>query len=80
MRRDSIQELDENELFLGIGRVATIEVNENMPVYDLHPSDGAIDARYGFTTKHARQSRTKFLEPRCGLGQLQEDDWIRPYR
>ncbi len=78
-RADSIQEGDEICTVLGIGRVATIEVNENMPVYDLYLSDGAIVRVTASHQFHARDSRTKFFEPRR-LDQLQEGDWIRAYR
>ncbi len=78
-RADSIQEGDEICTVLGVGRVATIEVNENMPVYDLHLSDGAVVRVTASHQFHARDSRTKFFEPRR-LDQLNEGDWVRAYR
>ena len=79
VRADSIHEGDEICTVLGVGRVATVEVNENMPVYDLHLSDGAVVRATASHQFHARDSRTKFFEPRR-LDQLNEGDWIRAYR
>lgn len=78
-RADSIKEGDEICTVLGIGRVATVEVNENMPVYDLYLSDGAVVRVTASHQFHARDSRTKFFEPRR-LDQLKEGDWVRVYR
>jgi ribonucleotide reductase alpha subunit len=78
-RADSIKEGDEICTVLGTGRVATVEVNENMPVFDLHLSDGAVVRVTASHQFHARDSRTKFFEPRR-LDQLKEGDWIRAYR
>ncbi len=78
-RADEIQEGDEICTVLGVGRVATIEVNENMPVYDLHLSDGAtirVTASHQF---HARDARTKFFTPRR-LDELKPGDGVRVYR
>src|SRR5512134_3847257 len=69
-RADSIKEGDEICTVLGIGRVATVEVNENMPVFDLHLSDGAVVRVTASHQFHARDSRKKFFEPRR-LDQLQ---------
>ncbi len=78
-RADSVREGDEICTVLGVGRVATVEVNENMPVYDLHLTDGAVVRVTASHQFHARDSRTKFFEPRR-LDQLKEGDWIRAYR
>jgi len=78
-RADSIREGDEICTVLGTGRVATVEVNEDMPVYDLHLSDGAVVRVTASHQFHARNSRTKFFEPRR-LDQLKEGDWVRVYR
>ncbi len=78
-RADSIKEGDEICTVLGIGRVAMVEVNENMPVYDLYLSDGAVVRVTASHQFHARDSRTKFFEPRR-LDQLKEGDWVRAYR
>ncbi len=78
-RADTFEEGDEICTVLGVGRVATVEVNENMPVYDLHLSDGAVIRVTASHQFHARDSRTKFFEPRR-LDQLGEGDWIRVYR
>ena len=78
-RADAIKEGDEICTVLGVGRVATVEVNENMPVYDLHLSDGAVVRVTASHQFHVRDSRTKFFEPRR-LDQLKEGDWVRAYR
>lgn len=78
-RADNIREGDEICTVLGTGRVATVEVNENIPVYDLHLSDGAVVRVTASHQFHARDSRTKFFEPRR-LDQLKEGDWVRVYR
>jgi len=78
-RADSFKEGDEICTVLGVGRVANIEVNENIPVFDLHLSDGAVVRVTGSHQFHARDSRTKFFEPRR-LDQLNEGDWVRVYR
>ncbi len=78
-RADSIKEGDEICTVLGVGRVATIEVNENMPVYDLYLSDGAVVRVTASHQFHARDSHTKFFEPRR-LDQLKVGDWVRVYR
>ena len=41
-RADTIKEGDEICTVLGVGRVATVEINANMSVYDLYLSDGAV--------------------------------------
>ncbi len=76
---DSIKEGDEICTVLGVGRVATVEINENMPVYDLHLSDGAMVRATASHQFHTRDSRTKFFEPRR-LDQLKPGDWVRAYR
>jgi ribonucleotide reductase alpha subunit len=78
-RADSVCEGDEICTVLGTGRVATVEVNANMPVYELHLSDGAVVRVTASHQFHARDSRTKFFEPRR-LDQLKEGDWVRVYR
>ncbi|MEW6030232.1 MAG: ribonucleotide reductase N-terminal alpha domain-containing protein [Chloroflexota bacterium] len=78
-RADSIREGDEICTVLGTGLVATVEVNQNMPIYDLHLSDGAVIRVTASHQFHARDSRTKFFEPRR-LDQLKEGDWVRVYR
>ena len=78
-RADSIKEGDEICTVLGIGKVATVEVNENMPVYDLHLSDGAVVRVTASHQFHARDSRKKFFEQKR-LDQLNVGDWIRVYR
>jgi ribonucleoside-diphosphate reductase alpha chain len=78
-RADSIREGDEICTVLGTGRVAMVEVNENMPVYDLHLSDGAVVRVTASHQFHTRDSRKKFFEPRR-LDELQVGDWIRVYR
>ena len=78
-RADNIIEGDEICTVLGVGRVAAVEVNEDMPVFDLHLSDGAVVRVTASHQFHARNSRTKFFEQRR-LDQLSEGDWIRVYR
>ena len=78
-RADSIQEGDEVCTVLGIGHVATVEVNENMPVYDLYLSDGAVVRVTAAHQFHTRDSRTKFFEPRR-LDELKAGDWVRVFR
>jgi ribonucleotide reductase alpha subunit len=78
-RADSIAEGDEICTVLGVGRVATVEVNENMPVFDLYLSDGAVVRVTASHQFHARDSRTKFFEQRR-LDQINVGDWIRVYR
>jgi ribonucleotide reductase alpha subunit len=78
-RADSIQEGDEVCTVLGVGRVATVEVNENMPVFDLYLSDGAVVRVTASHQFHARDSRTKFFEPRR-LDELKLGDWVRVFR
>jgi ribonucleotide reductase alpha subunit len=78
-RADSIKEGDEICTVLGVGRVATVEVNENMPVFNLYLSDGAVVRVTASHQFHARDSRTKFFEPRR-LDHLEEGDWVRVYR
>ncbi len=78
-RADTIKEGDEICTVLGVGRVATVEVNENMPVYDLYLSDGAVVRATASHQFHARNSRSKFFEPRR-LDELKVGDWIRVYR
>ncbi len=78
-RADTIHEGDEICTVLGTGHVATVEVNESMPVYDLYLSDGAVVRVTASHQFHARDSRTKFFEPRR-LDRLRKDDWVRVYR
>jgi ribonucleotide reductase alpha subunit len=78
-RADSIREGDEICTVLGTGRVAMVEINENMPVYALHLSDGAVVRVTASHQFHARDSRRKFFEP-CRLDELKVGDWIRVYR
>lgn len=78
-RADTIREGDEICTVLGVGRVATVEVNENMPVYDLHLSDGTVIRVTASHQFHVRDSRTKLFAPRR-LDELQVGDWVRVYR
>jgi len=78
-RADSIHEGDEVCTVLGVGRIATVEVNENMPVFDLYLSDGAVIRVTASHQFHVRSSRTKFFEPRR-LDELKAGDWVRVYR
>jgi hypothetical protein len=70
---------DEICTVLGVGRVAEVEVNENVPVFDLHLSDGAVIRVTAAHQFHVRDSRTKFFEPRR-LDELKAGDWVRVYR
>jgi ribonucleotide reductase alpha subunit len=78
-RADAIKEGDEICTVLGAGRVATVEKNDKIPVYDLHLSDGAVVRVTATHLFHARDSRTKFFEDRR-LNELKIGDWIRVYR
>ncbi len=78
-RADSIQEGDEVCTVLGVGKIATVEVNENMPVFDLYLSDGAVVRVTASHQFHVRSSRTKFFKPRR-LDELKAGDWVRVYR
>ncbi len=78
-RVDQIREGDEICTVLGTGRVATIEVNENVPVFDVYLSDGAVVRATAAHQFHARDSRTKFFEPRR-VDELQKGGWVRVYR
>lgn len=78
-RADSIKPGDAICTVLGVGRVTTVEVNENMPVYKVYFSDGAVIRATASHQFHARDSRTKFFEPRR-LDQLKIGDWVRVYR
>ncbi len=78
-RADSIKEGDEICSVLGVGRVATVEINENMLVHDLHLSDGTVVRATASHQFHARDSRSKFFDPRR-LDQLNVGDWVRAYR
>ncbi len=79
LRADSIQEGDEICTVLGVGRVATVEVNKSIPVFDLYLSDGAVIRVTAAHQFHARGSRTKFFEPRR-LDELKPGDWVRVFR
>jgi len=78
-RADTVQEGDEICTVLGTGRVATVDINYQMPVYDLHLSDGAAVRVTGSHQFHVRKSRTKFFEPRS-LNEMQVGDWVRVYK
>jgi ribonucleoside-diphosphate reductase alpha chain len=78
-RADEVREGDEICTVLGTGRVATVEINEAVPVYDLYLSDGGVIRVTAAHQFHARDSRTKFFEPRR-LDELEVGDWIRVYR
>jgi len=78
-RVDSIREGDEICTVLGTGRVATIEVNHNVPIYRIDLSDGGVIEATAAHQFHARNSRTKFFEARR-VDQLKPGDWVRVYR
>src|SRR5690606_1402584 len=78
-RADELRVGDEICTVLRTGRVATIEVHETLPVYPVEFSDGSsvrVTAAHQF---HARDSRTKFFEPRR-TDQLKEGMWVRVFR
>jgi ribonucleotide reductase alpha subunit len=78
-RVDEINVGDEICTVLGTGNVATVETNEAVPVYEIKLSDGGslrVTAAHQF---HARNSDTKFFEPRR-LDELNEGDWIRVFK
>lgn len=78
-RADEIQVGDEICTVLGIGRVETVEVNYNVPVFDVYLSDGAVVRATAAHQFHVRDSRTKFFESRR-VDQLRVGDWVRVYR
>jgi len=78
-RADSLGEGDEICTVLGTGRVATVEINEAMPVYDLHLSDGAVVRVTASHQFHVREAHTQFFKPRR-LDQLKKGDWVRVSR
>lgn len=78
-RADSIREGDVICTVLGKGRVATIEVNEAVPVYALHLSDGGVVRVTAAHQFHVRDAGGKFFEPRR-LDQVKVGDWVRVYR
>jgi len=78
-RADEVRIGDEICTVLGAGRVSEIEVTENAPVFDVHFSDGAVIRATAAHQFHARDSRTKFFEPRR-LDELKTGDWVRVYR
>ncbi len=78
-RADAFQEGDEIGTVLGTGNVATIEVHEAVPVFDVRLSDGGtvrVTAAHQF---HARDSHTNFFEHRR-TDELQIGDWVRVYK
>ncbi len=78
-RADSIYPGDEICTVLGVGRVDTVEINENMPVYEVHLSDGGVIRATASHQFHVRDSRTKFFELRR-LDEMKEGDWVRVFR
>ncbi len=78
-RVDEIREGDEISTVLGTGRVATVEINPNVPVYNVYLSDGGVVRATAAHQFHVRDSRRKFYEPRR-LDHLQPGDWVRVYR
>ncbi len=78
-RADSIREGDEICTVLGTGRVASVEVNEAVPVYNVYLSDGGVIRATAAHQFHARDSRTKFFEARR-LDELEVGNWVRVYR
>ncbi|HXF64355.1 MAG TPA: LAGLIDADG family homing endonuclease [Caldilineaceae bacterium] len=77
-RADSIQVGDEICTVLGTGRVAEVEVNPQIQVYDVYLSDGGIVRATAAHQFHVRDSRTKFYESRR-LDQIKPGDWVRVY-
>jgi len=75
----SINEGDEICTVLGTSRVSTIEVNDNVPVYKIKFSDGGSIRATAAHQFHARDSRTKFFEPRS-VNELRKGDWVRVFR
>jgi ribonucleotide reductase alpha subunit len=78
-RADEIIEGDEICTVLGTGRVATIEVHESIPVYDLYLSDGGkirVTAAHQF---HVRDSSTKFFAPKR-LDEIEIGEWVRVFK
>lgn len=78
-RADSIHEGDEICTVLGTGKVATIEVNDNMPVFKVMFSDGAAVRATASHQFHVRDSTTKFFKPRR-LDEIKPGDWVRVYK
>jgi len=78
-RADTIQVGDEICTVLGVGHVQSVEVNHNVPVFDVYLSDGAVVRATAAHQFHARDSRTRFFEPRR-VDQLKPGDWVRVYR
>lgn len=78
-RADQIREGDEICTVLGTGHVASIEVNPDIPVFNIYLSDGGVIRATAAHQFHVRDSRGKFFEPRR-LDQLQPGDWVRVYK
>jgi ribonucleotide reductase alpha subunit len=77
-RVDEIRAGDEICTVLGTGHVAEVEVNEAVPVYKVHFSDGGVVKVTAAHQFHARDSRTKFFEPRR-VDELKVGDWVRVF-
>ncbi len=79
LRADSIREGDEICTVLGTGKVATVEVNEAVPVYKVTFSDGVTVRATASHQFHMRDATTKFFEPRR-LDEAKPGDWVRVYK
>jgi ribonucleotide reductase alpha subunit len=78
-RADSLRPGDEICTVLGVGRVASVEVNENMPVYTLRLSDGSMVRATGSHQFQVRLGEGGVFEPRR-LDQLKLGDELRIHR
>ncbi|MHB8626291.1 MAG: ribonucleotide reductase N-terminal alpha domain-containing protein [Aggregatilineales bacterium] len=75
-RADSMCEGDEICTLLGTGKIATIEINEAVPVLRVHLSDGGSVRATAAHQFHVRDSVTDAFEA-TRLDQIKVGDWIR---
>ncbi|MBI1800735.1 MAG: hypothetical protein HYR71_03790 [Chloroflexi bacterium] len=78
-RAEAIRAGDEICTVLGAGRVSTVEVNHQVPVFKVYLSDGGVARATAAHQFHVRDSRRKFFAARR-LDELKPGDWVRVYR
>jgi len=78
-RADSIREGDEICTISGTGKVATVEVNEAVPVYKVTFSDGGMVRATAAHQFYARLDIADSFNP-IRVDQLEAGDWVQVYR
>ncbi len=78
LRAENIKEGDSVCTVLGVGSIKKIETHDNVPVFNVHLSDGGVVKVTAAHQFHVRSSREKFFTARR-LDSIKVGEWVRVF-